>query len=335
MPRCIALLSGALDSLLAIRLMQLQSIKVEALHFQTIYTNCHQEAAQAAQQLGIKLTVVKPEADYFELIQSPRFGYGRAANPCLDCRIYMFRKASEHMRQHNADFLVSGEIVGQRPKDQKRRDLEIISFHSQLDDHLLRPLSALCLPPTLPERTGQVDRNQLYGFTGSSRKGLIQLAEKLRVEPIPQMASGCALMEPAFGRKVFDLVNHKQTSNVVDFESLKYGRHFRLDTETKIIVGRNAADNNALRSLHESNSQKSTLLMSPREFAGPVVLVTGRTAPHAVDVAGALLLRFSRINKAGGQTAEIDDGQSKREIVIRSNPAVECMKTVTEHSVKG
>ncbi|MDG2383658.1 MAG: hypothetical protein P8N76_18440 [Pirellulaceae bacterium] len=330
MPGCLALLSGALDSLLAIRLMQLQEIDVEALHFQTIYTNCHHEAAQAAHTLGIKLTIIKPDADYFELIESPRFGYGRGANPCLDCRIYMFRKAAECMRQSEADFLISGEIIGQRAKDQKRRDLEIISFHSQLDDQLLRPLSALCLPPTLPERSGLVDRNQLYGFTGSSRKGLIELARELGVKQIPQIASGCALTEPAFGRKVFDLLQYNQMNAVWDFESLKHGRHFRLDAKTKIIVGRNASDNDALRSLHKTTPPISTVLISPQNFPGPIVLVSGQISPKAVECAGALLLRFSRIGKTDPQTAEIDNGKSRREIIIQANPAVDRMKTLTQ-----
>ena len=159
--RCIALLSGGLDSMLAIRLMQEQGIEVEGVNFKTIFTCCQDEAGQAARELDITLTVVGQEEDYLDLIEKPSFGYGRGANPCVDCRVYMFRKAAKYMDQFGADFMVSGEVIGQRPKSQKKRDLEIISHHSDLDDRLLRPLSAKLLPATLPEREGWVDREKL------------------------------------------------------------------------------------------------------------------------------------------------------------------------------
>ncbi|HIN95822.1 MAG TPA: hypothetical protein EYN03_09265, partial [Planctomycetes bacterium] len=143
--RCVTLLSGGLDSMLAIRIMQDQGIEVEALNFKTMFTCCQDLSAQAATRLGVRLTVVSQEDDYLELIKKPRFGYGKGANPCVDCRIYMFERAHKFMEQIGADFIVSGEVVGQRPMSQKRRDLDVISHQSGLEDLLLRPLSAKLL----------------------------------------------------------------------------------------------------------------------------------------------------------------------------------------------
>ena len=190
-----ALLSGGLDSMLAIRLMQQQDIEVEGLNFKTIFTCCQDQAGQAARQLGIQLTVVGQDDDYLELIKKPQFGYGRGANPCVDCRIYMFQIAKTYMEQTDAQFIVSGEVVGQRPMSQKRRDLNVISHHSELDDRLLRPLSAKLLPPTWPEREGLVDRQQLFDFSGRGRKGLIALAKRFGFKEIPSPSTGCALTE--------------------------------------------------------------------------------------------------------------------------------------------
>ena len=159
--RCVALISGGLDSSLAIRLMQEQGIEVEAVNFKTVFTCCQDTSAQAARDLGVRLTVIGQDEDYLDLVKSPRFGYGKGANPCVDCRIYMFDKAKEFMEQIGAQFIVSGEVVGQRPMSQKKKDLAVISYHSGLEDLLLRPLSAKLLPPTLPEREGWVDRSKL------------------------------------------------------------------------------------------------------------------------------------------------------------------------------
>ena len=159
--------------MLAIRLMQEQDIEVQALNFRTLFTCCQDNASQAARELGVKLTVVAEDDDYLELIRKPRFGYGKGANPCVDCRIYMFQIARRFMSQVNASFVVSGELLGQRPMSQKRRDLERIEHHSELQGLLLRPLSAKLLPETQPEIAGIVDRSRLLGFHGRGRKPLI------------------------------------------------------------------------------------------------------------------------------------------------------------------
>ena len=204
--KCLVLLSGGLDSMLAIRIMQEQGIEVEAINFKTVFTCCQDESAQAARDLNVPLTILTQEDDYLQLIRNPRFGYGRGANPCVDCRIYMFERACAFLEPLGADFIVSGEVVGQRPMSQKRSDLSIISHHSGLEDLLLRPLSAKLLPPTKPEREGWVDREKLYDIEGRSRKELIAMAKRFGLAKIPTPSTGCALTEPRFSQKVFDLI---------------------------------------------------------------------------------------------------------------------------------
>ena len=196
--RAVALLSGGLDSMLAIRILQEQGVEVEAINFQTIFTCCKDNAAQAARELGVRLTVLDQDDDYVELIRRPKYGYGKGANPCVDCRIYMFDKARQVLQETGADFVISGEVLGQRPMSQKRRDLMIISRQSGLHGLLLRPLSARLLPRTLPERHGQLDRRQLYAFTGRNRKPLIELAQQFGFKSIPSPSPGCSLTERSF-----------------------------------------------------------------------------------------------------------------------------------------
>jgi tRNA-specific 2-thiouridylase len=292
--RCVALLSGGLDSMLAVRLMQRQGVEVEAVNFQTIFSCCRDQAAVAAQQLGVRLTVVGQQDDYLELIRAPRFGYGKGANPCVDCRIHMFQKARQFMEQVGAQFLVSGEVIGQRPMSQKKRDLFVISHHSQSDDLLLRPLSAKRLPPTLPEREGWVDRDQLYDFVGRGRKPLIRLARQFGFSDIPEPSNGCALTEVPFSRKVYDLLRSTPENNRWDFELLKYGRHFRSGPRHKVVVGRNESENQTLSYLHGLPEAGDSTLFEPDNFRGPTVLLVGPPDEAAREFAAGLLLRFGQ-----------------------------------------
>lgn len=313
--RCLALFSGGLDSLLAIRLMQEQGVEVEAINFKTSFTCCQDTSAQAARKLGVRLTILSAEDDYFDLVRHPQFGYGKGANPCIDCRIYMFERAARLLPQFDARFLVSGEVLGQRPKSQKRRDLEIIAHHSA-DDLLLRPLSAKLLPPTLPEREGWVDRERLFDFVGRSRKGLIELAGQLGIDEIPSPSNGCALTETAFSKKVFDLIRLQPQNSRWDFELLETGRHFRLSSTTKAIVARNEAETETLRRYFtEPPPGAEVARFQPANFLGPDALAVGPLGEETAEQIAGLVLRYSR----GEQTAEprvlIESPTGVREIV--------------------
>lgn len=331
--RCIVLLSGGLDSMLAIRIMQEQGIEVEALNFKTIFTCCQDQSAQVARDLGVRLTVVGQDDDYLDLVRKPKFGYGKGANPCVDCRIYMFEKAERFMQQVDAHFIVSGEVVGQRPMSQKRRDLDIISHHSGLNDLLLRPLSAKLLPPTLPEREGWVDREKLYDIEGRSRKRLIELAHKYNLKDIPTPSTGCSLTEPLFSQKVHDLIQLDPEGTRWDFELLKVGRHFRFDDQTKVVMGRNESENDQLLYMHRMPEATSTAIIDPDNFLGARALIVGPPTEAAIQYTGGLILRYSSAADPENATVQVVQGDETHVLRATSTPQSEQARTLATLSV--
>ena len=326
--RCVALLSGGLDSMLAIRIMQEQGIEIEVLNFKTIFTCCQDASGQAARDLGVRLTVIGQDNDYLDLVKRPRYGFGRGANPCVDCRIYMFERAWRYATRIGARFVLSGEVVGQRPMSQKRRDLDIIAEMSGLEDRLLRPLSAKLLPPTWPERERIVDRSKLYAFSGRSRKGLIELARRLGLENIPTPSTGCALTERQFGHKVHDLIELDPDSVRWDFQNLKTGRHYRYSASTKIVVGRNAAENDTLRYMHALPDARSTAMLHPKNFSAPLGLIIGPSSDGAIRFAAALLLKYSKQYDHDDAGVEVLIGETRREQRFHRLEAAEQAHTI-------
>ena len=326
---CVVLLSGGLDSMLAVRIVQEHGVTVEALNFQTMFTCCRDDAGQAARELGVRLTVLTAEDDYLDLVRQPQFGYGRGANPCVDCRIYMFERALQFMERIGARFIVSGEVVGQRPMSQKRNDLDIISRHSGLRDLLLRPLCALLQKPTVPEREGWVDRSKLYAFTGRSRKGLIELAKRFGFTDIPAPSTGCALTEQKFSNKVFDLVWLDPEHETWDFRLLKYGRHYRVDRTCKVVVGRNRDDNAGLEFLYEQAPLGRCALLLPMNFRGPATLVVGRVVDDTLQEAGALLLRHTREFDPGRATVRVHRQQGESLLDVSPSTGAEMRQPIT------
>jgi PP-loop superfamily ATP-utilizing enzyme len=315
--RALALLSGGLDSMLAIRILQEQGIEVEALNFRTTFVCCQDQAARAAEELGVRLSVVTEQDDYLDLVKAPRHGYGRGANPCIDCRVYMFKIAARWMRQSQASLVISGEVVGQRPMSQKKRDLARIAHHAGLEDYLLRPLSARLLPPTLPERHKLVDREKLFGFSGRGRKELIALARQLGLRRIPQPSTGCALTEPRFAAKVYDLIGHDADADRWQFELLKVGRHLRFDRSTKIVLGRRADENEQLARLYAQRPSGPVTVVEPENFVGPTALIVGVATESAIDFTGALILRYTKLAEAVATQARVRSGSQEHVRPIR------------------
>ncbi len=328
MARCVALLSGGLDSILAIRVLQEQGVEVEALNFKTIFTCCQNKSAQAARELDVPLTVIGQEDDYLQLIRRPRFGYGKGANPCVDCRIYMFERARRYMDQIGADFIASGEILGQRPMSQKRRDLEVISYHSGLEDLLLRPLSAKMMPVTKPERLGLVDRSKLYAFWGRSRKGLIELAKSFGLRNIPHPSTGCALTEVRFSKKVFDLMKTYPKAGRWDFELLKLGRHFRFDDATKVIVGRSEEENGQLEHMHSQPDASSTAALRPLNFRGAFVMILGPVSEESLYFAGGLQCRYGKLDGVAEPQVEVLQADRTWSMKIRPSAAAQDVRSL-------
>ena len=292
--KAVALFSGGLDSMLAIRILQEQGFEVEALNIRTIFDCCKVPAAQAATDLGVRVTVLSVGDDYLDVLRHPRHGYGKAFNPCVDCRGYMGRMARQLMEEIGACVVITGELLGQRPNSQKRPQLDIVAREAGLRGRLLRPLSAKLLPPTIPETEGLIDREKLYDFTGRSRKPLIELAEELGITEIPTPSPGCALTEKTFAPRVKDLLDRQPHASRWDFELLSTGRHFRCRAETKIIIGRDERENAMLQAFFRRRDASVAAFVEPDNFIGPVGLIVGCPDEEAIGLAGALLVRYTR-----------------------------------------
>lgn len=298
--KAIALLSGGLDSRLAIKLLQKQGIELEALNFNTIFCTCtskHKscsEAVEAARESNVPLTVYNTTKEVMAVVENPKFGYGRGMNPCLDCRIAVFKKAKEHMIKVGASFIVTGEVLGQRPMSQRPDAIQRIEKESGLEGLILRPLSAKLFKPTIPEINGWVKRDSLLDITGRSRKVQIELAKELGVNDYPCPAGGCLLTEKAFSKKIKDLIDHKQW-DLENATLLTLGRHFRISKNCKAIVGRDEKENERLCSVKKDNDA----LFRVESHAGPVTLVKGK--PSAKDEQVIAGIAASYVNKKKGK----------------------------------
>ena len=291
--KCVALISGGLDSALAAKLMLEQGIAVQGLFLSMSWGCCEKDKAVAcAQQLGIPLMVLSVGDAYLDVIRKPKYGYGTAMNPCVDCRIYMFRIAKHYMEELGAGFVVTGEVLGQRPMSQMRRPLSLIEAESGLEGLLLRPLCATLLDPTLPELLGVVDRNRLLRLAGRSRHEQMALATEKGIQDYSTPAGGCLLTDEHFAKKAKDLFAHEERPTTKDMELLTLGRHFRVNPTTKVIIGRNALENLLL----EGHTANGYTCLRPK-FAGPSALVVGTWTEAARDLAIGLVLQHTHEEK--------------------------------------
>lgn len=295
--KALALLSGGLDSTLAVKVMLEQGIQVEALNFTSPFctctgknAGCKSEAIRVAEELDIPIKVMNKGLEYLEIVRKPKHGYGKGMNPCIDCRIFLLRKAKEYMAESGADFVITGEVLGQRPMSQRRDTLRLIERESGLEGLLLRPLSAGHFAPTVPEQEGWVDRAKLPSIQGRSRKEQMQLAEELDIKNYPCPAGGCLLTELSFISKIKDVFNHTEVLKVRDFQILKVGRHFRIGKGTKVIIGRNEAENQVLEKLLQPDEAAIRWI----EGSGPMGIVTGDQDDSLLEIAGKILLRYTK-----------------------------------------
>jgi tRNA-specific 2-thiouridylase len=291
--RCVALLSGGLDSLLAARFMRDQAVAVEAVYFRTWFADASERARVAADLLEVPLTVIELEEEYVAQVKRPRFGWGPGVSPCLDCRIQMFRRAKQWLEQTQADFLVSGEVLGQRGWSQKRRDLRTIAHHGEVEAILLRPLSALLLPPTRPEREGWVDRTRLGNCVGQSRKRQLAYARRWGITYQPAPSRGCALVKPHYAERLVELLARTDLPSKWECDLLDIGRHLKFDDQTRVILGRDQLENEQLREAHRHTAAVSTALLWPENFTGPSALVLGPLRRDTLHFAITRLLQFS------------------------------------------
>ncbi len=291
--KAIALLSGGLDSTLAVRLMLDQGLEVHALNFVTPFCTCNRkgrcEARRVADQFGIPVRVTALTDEFFPLLRTPKHGFGSGMNPCLDCRILMFHKARENLEEIGADFVFTGEVLGQRPMSQHLRAMRIIDRESGLDGRVLRPLSAKLLPPTIPERQGIVRREALLGIRGRSRREQMALAKERGIADYPCPAGGCRLTEPGFARRMRDLVTHTPDFGLNDVSLLKVGRHFRLFPRTKAVVGRDEEENRRIGML----ARPDDFLFEVQTWGSPLTLLRGEVDGEGIRRAAAITARYS------------------------------------------
>lgn len=327
--KALALLSGGLDSTLAVKVMLEQGIEVEALNFTSPFctctgknAGCKSEAIRVAEEFGIPIKVMHKGVDYLEVVRKPKHGYGKGMNPCIDCRIFLLRKAKEHMAASGADFVITGEVLGQRPMSQRRHTLDIIERESGLAGLLLRPLSAKHFEPTMPEKEGWVDREKLLAIQGRSRKEQMQLAEDLDVKNYPCPAGGCLLTEVSFVSKVKDVFDHSDQLNLRDFRLLKVARHFRVGPRTKALIGRNEAENELLS--HNILPGEATLRWI--EGSSPLGVLMGVVDDGLLETSAKILLRYTRAEPGVDCRVKVVIDGEERIIVVPneySDPAIE------------
>jgi tRNA-uridine 2-sulfurtransferase len=289
--RALGLCSGGLDSILSALVLRRQGIEVEWVSFETPFFSA-EKARRAAAGNGIPLTVVNITTPFLEMLRNPSCGYGKHMNPCLDCHALMFRTAGEMMNEKQADFLFSGEVLGQRPMSQTSSSLRFVEKKSGFAGLILRPLSAAKLPDTLPEQKGQVKKSLLLGISGRSRHHQIALAKEFGVSDYPAPAGGCLLTDRGYSARLKDLFSHGASFTERDLLLLKYGRHFRPDRFSKIIVGRAENDNDGIAALYDP---KVDILLHLKTHPGPTVLLPYGGSRDARRMAAALCAGYGKI----------------------------------------
>ncbi|MDI9817926.1 MULTISPECIES: tRNA (5-methylaminomethyl-2-thiouridylate)-methyltransferase [unclassified Legionella] len=330
--KAVALISGGLDSMLAVKVIQEQGVHVEGINFYTGF--CHSghtsairnrknskplrnDALWVAEQLGIQLHIVDIVEPYKEILLHPKHGYGKNINPCLDCKIFMVQEAYQWMLEHQFDFIITGEVVGQRPKSQRSSTMPLIARQSGAEDRLLRPLCAKLLPPTLPEREGWVNREALYDFHGRNRKPQLNLAASMAIEEFAQPAGGCCVLtDENYTRRLQDMWSHRGTRDydMEDIILLKAGRHIRPAPHYKLIIARDEAESNFL-----TGYRKQYIHMQVREHRGPIILIEGKPTINDLITCAQIAGRYCSGREE--ESVEVDlyhlDGQTE---VLKAHP---------------
>lgn len=324
--KAIALVSGGLDSMLAVRAMQEQGIHVEGVNFFTgfcVEGHTHairkqdqnkqkrNNALWVAERLGIKLHIEDISEDYKDVVLNPRHGYGANLNPCLDCKIFMVGKANAMLNRARSlaadrgfDFIITGEVVGQRPKSQRKWTMPLIARESGAEDRIVRPLSGRNLPPTLPETEGWISREKMYDFSGRNRKPQIALAKQWGLDDYAQPAGGCCfLTDESYSRKLGDLWQSRgeRQYELDDIMLLKVGRHIRPAPHYKMIVSREDGENNFLEGY-----RKQFHALRPLSHGGPLTLVDGKATREELIYAASLAARFSQGKHADTMSFQIE-----------------------------
>jgi tRNA U34 2-thiouridine synthase MnmA/TrmU len=293
--KAVALLSGGLDSTLAILAVLKQGIEVKAIKFRTPFDS--DTAAKAsgsfsfsvARRFCLDVEITSPGEGFLAMVKDPKHGYGKNMNPCIDCRIFMLKEARKLMDMIAADFIITGEVIGQRPMSQKKDMLYHIDREAGVTDFVLRPLSAKLLKMTAPEERGLINREMFYDFSGRSRKPQIALAREFGLEDYPLPAGGCLLTEPNYANRLKDLMAFNSAPSMRDIDLLRIGRHFRFSPSCKIVIGRDKVENEIIESL----AADTDCLLRIEGYGSPLTLVTAEITDEVLRIAASLCARYS------------------------------------------
>jgi tRNA U34 2-thiouridine synthase MnmA/TrmU len=313
--KAISLLSGGLDSALATRMVLDQGIEVVGLHFTSPFASKKErlqgvQAVKTAEELGVRAILKEKGPEYIDVIRKPKHGYGKNMNPCIDCRIFMLRKTTEVMAQENASFVITGEVLGQRPMSQRRPTIELIERESGLESLILRPLSAKHFPPSKPESEGIINRELLSDIAGRGRTAQFELVEKYRMKAFGDPGGGCLLTDAAYSNRLRDLFFYDKSFTILDINLLNTGRHFRINPETKLILGRNQGENERLRSMWTM----PYVLVSIVGFPGPLGIIKGNLGKEGMGIVAGILSHYGR-NKEPLITVEVNNGSISQYVV--------------------
>ncbi len=298
--KAVAAFSGGLDSILAVKIVMDQGVDVIALNFKSFF--CRDDKSnkgsagssinRAAGHLGVEFKSIDLGNDYLEMVRNPKYGYGKNVNPCIDCRIFEFKAVKKIMNEIGAAFVITGEVLGQRPMSQHRRALYLIEKAAGLEGFILRPLSAKLFSPTIPEKKGWVNRDNLLDISGRTRKPQIDLAKQYGIIDYPAPAGGCLLTDKYFSTRLRDLFKFGKI-NSKNIELLKVGRHFRISDQFKLIVGRDEQENQRILNL----SEKGDLFFEPLELSGPSALGKGNYDENIKELSAKIIARYTSLNK--------------------------------------
>ncbi|TSA24509.1 DUF814 domain-containing protein [bacterium] len=291
--KALGLFSGGLDSLLAVKLVEQQGVTVIPVCFESSFFSC-KKAILTGKKNNIFVNVIQLEQDYLEMIQNPKYGYGKNFNPCIDCHAFMYRKLGDMMGKFGADFLISGEVLGQRPMSQHLNGLNAVAKWSGYKDLIVRPLSQKLLADTKPIREGWIDKELLLGLQGRNRTPQIELAEKFGITEYPTPAGGCLLTDPGYSKRLKDLKQHNMFAlKFISF--LNVGRQFRLSDTTKLIIGRNQNDNEYIEILFGKDANHKNIVLKAKDIPGPIGILQSRDEiieDEILMLAAEILVRY-------------------------------------------
>ena len=318
--KAVALYSGGLDSTLAILVMQKQGVEVTAITFMNHFgcdisdkSSCSKDPFAASIKFDFKVKLSHLSDKFVEIVKNPKFGHGKNMNPCMDCRVLMLKEAKVFMEMIGADFLITGEVVGQRPMSQRRECFPMVDKAANVKGLVVRPLCGKLMPKTIAEEQGLIQRELMCDFNGRSRKPQMALAEELGLTEYPAPAGGCLLTDPNYSYKLRDLLDHNKDPEYKDINFLKVGRQFRYYDECKIFVGRHKEDNEAIQALADPDD----VMMRVEGCGSPTVVLLGNVTDEAIEFAASICARYSDADKKHDVKVKVTKGDETNYLMVK------------------